>query len=492
MSLSQIAQDDFSAGTLRGTAPDVQPGVGVSSALNGLLNDDGDVYRRGGDKHVGVSVGSEILWLWTGFLSGAPVELVATRDTIFANGVSLVTGLTIDGPMQVAAFENALYLPTGTVIRSAGGVLTAGVWARPANIDAAAPMHVANVIGRLAVGCLNRVAFSGAGTPEVFAATDYHALGGGVLTKGLFALTDTLLVFTNFGLWAISNMAFNLTDDAGNVQQSLSLLVPGLSLIHEAGLAAYQERVVAPCIDRIYLVDAINPPVAISDSIAVDWNGYVAQGMLPGGAKVFNSTLFLPVRLPPLVVPGEGWTPGAIVTLLVCRLNRPVRGRVMYFPWSDFGGHPATMRHFDVSLTQDTPRLLGGGQDGTITDLTGVFTLDASNTLDADATAPTFYLETRDFPTGQGQPNHLRRIRLRYTAKGSGQILAAYSSDPGHEDWVELDPQPLTDGKEPLSWWLPSAVRVRFVRVRFETPDAVEGLVVHRIELNTRSAAHAR
>jgi hypothetical protein len=491
MSLTQIAQTDFSAGMLRGTAPDVQPGVGLASSLNGLFNDDGDVYRRGGDVHAGASVGAEILWLWTGYLSGQPVELVATYTAVYANGALLAGTLPIEGPMQIAAFEDAVYLPNGTVIRSTGGVLSATTWARPGNIDPDAPMHVANVVGRLVVGCLNRVAFSDPKTREVFAALDYHALGGGVIVNGLFAITDTLLIFTNFGLWVVTNMAFDLTDAAGNVQQSLSLLVPGLSLVHEAGLAPYQNRVVAPCIDRIYLVDAVNPPTPISDSIAVDWRGYVAQGMLPGGAKVFDSTLFMPVRLPPLVVP-EGWTPGAIVTLLVCRLSRPVQGRLTYFPWSQFGGHPATLRSFDVSLTGATPRLLGGGQDGAVTDVTGVLTPSPDNTLDADGIAPDFFLETRDFPTGQGQPNHLRRIRLRYTALGAGQITAAYSSDPGHEDWVQLDPQPLADGKEPLSWWLPTAVRVRFVRVSFETQDPVQGLVVHQIELNTRSAAHAR
>lgn len=493
MSLAEIAQDDFGAGTLRGTAPDVQPGVGVAEALNGLFNDDGDVYRRGGTKYATATIGAPVLWLWTGFLAGQSVELAATHDHLYDAISGLSIGpLTVDGPMQVAVFENRLYLPTGDLITNTGGVISISAWARPAALDATAPMHVANVANRLVVGCANRVAFSAADDPTSFAASDFHALGAGVLVVGLFAITDTLLVFTNYGLWTIANMAFDLTDAAGNIQQGLSLVVPGMSLTHEAGLTSYQNAVIAPCIDRIYLVDGVNRPIAISDSIGSTWGGYVASGYLPGGAKVFNSTLLLPVVMASLIVPGEGWTPGPIISVLACRLNRPVRGRVVYYPWSEFGGHAASLRQFDVSLTQETPRLLGGGDDGAVADLTGIFTPGATNTHDADGGVPVFVLETRDFPTGQGQPNHLRSIRLRYTAHGSGQIDAAYSSDPGHGDWRGLDPQPVTNGKEPLAWWLPQAARVRFVRVRFQCADALDALVFHRVELRVRPATHAR
>lgn len=482
MALARIAQDDFSAGMLRGTAPDVQPGVGVYEALNGLFNDDGDLYRRGGSAYAGPSVGAPILWVWSGVLGGRSFEFAATATTLFASDGTPIGALAnpVSGPVLVAAFEDALYLPTGDVIRYGGGRLTIEAWARPTSIDATAPLHLAVVAHRLVVGCLNRVAFSGPDTPETFAATDFHLLNAGTVVVGLFAISDTLLTFSNFGLWSVTNMAYDLTDAAGNVQQTLSLIAPGLSLVHESGLAPFNGAVIAPCIDQIYLVSPLSAPVPISNSIAPLWASYVLAGARPGGAKVFSGTLLLPVLD----------AAGQITTLLTCRLTRPVRGRVMYYPWSEFDGHAAAQRMFDVALTTDAPRLLGAGDDGHVSDMTGVFATSGV-LIDADGTTYAFALETRDFPTGQGQPNHLRRVRLSYSAQGSGLIKASYCSDEGRVTWTDLGTQALTDGRNPLSWWLPQAARVRYVRVRFDTVDSV-GLVLHRVELNARSAAHAR
>jgi hypothetical protein len=47
VSLNWISQDDFAAGIVRNVARDIDVGVGVSNAVNGLFDDDGDCYLRG-------------------------------------------------------------------------------------------------------------------------------------------------------------------------------------------------------------------------------------------------------------------------------------------------------------------------------------------------------------------------------------------------------------------------------------------------------------
>jgi hypothetical protein len=82
--LAQITQADFAAGVLRGPAPDVQPGVGVYNAINGLYNDDADIYRRGGTRAYGTgTLGGPITFMWSGFLANAPVILLATATTTY-------------------------------------------------------------------------------------------------------------------------------------------------------------------------------------------------------------------------------------------------------------------------------------------------------------------------------------------------------------------------------------------------------------------------
>jgi hypothetical protein len=481
--LVQVAQDDFAAGTLRGSARDVQPGVGLHKAVNVFVNDDGDLIRRGGTVAL-ADVSAPLTWIWSGFLSGVPFEIAATADAFFTVSGAQFAAPGVPGPMVVAVFEDRIYLPTLQMLHWLGDRLTVEAWVRPAVLDPVSPLHVATIAGRLVVAAGNRIAFSSATDPGIFAATDYHGLPNGVLVMGLYALQDTLLVFTNFGLWTITNMAFDLTDVDGNVQQTLALAVPELSLLHEAGLCSYGGRVIAPCIDRVYLIDLFNPPVSISESITPLYAYFVGLGCVPGQCRVFHGTLLMPMID----------STGVIVDMLVCRLTRPVRGRSLYYPWTEFEGHARDIRAFDISLTGAAPRLLGAHIDGTITDATGIFDPTSANKLDPTGFAPVLKIETRDFPTGSGQPNHLRRIRLRYTVDDADALVQmSYCSDPQYLTWTALPTQTLLwPGDDPLGWWLPHSSRVRYVRVRFQIDEPTGSLVLHRVELQIRQATHAR
>jgi hypothetical protein len=45
---------------------------------------------------------------------------------------------------------------------------------------------------------------------------------------------------------------------------------------------------------------------------------------------------------------------------------------------------------------------------------------------------------------------------------------------------------------DPVTWQLPQAQRVRYIRFRFRTTDAPARLVVHHLDFHVRSAGHDR
>jgi hypothetical protein len=502
MTLATVGQEDFAVGTLRGIAPDVQPGVGVYTAANAMLNDDGDLYRRGGTRYYSQALGSPLTWMWNGTIGSQDLILVATDSEIHSLQGDVPVFVDSPGlmrPVKPAVVGDKLYLPNFRAIAIPAGEPVGEPWTPPGSIGGGTA-HVETIAGRLVVASGNRIAFSepvAPGAAPVFVADDYHELPGGVSVSGLIALQDTLLVFTTYGMWTISNMAYNLTDVAGNIQQVLSQALPEVSLMDEAGLAVWSGRVIAPCVDRVYLLDAISAPVAISESIAPLYMDLVRRGARPGQARAYRNTLFLP-----LLLRDQNTLEYNVETVLVCRLNRPIAGRQVYYPWSELRGHAAKVRAFDVSnrgaysfgpQLEAPPFLLGAGQDGRVIELSALFTPTAANARDADNTPIEFEIETRDFPTGQGQPNHVKRLRLNYTLEGAAQILAEITDDRTRTVWVALGSEDLTaPGQDPVAWWLHPPPRVRFARVRFKLTGDPARLVFHRVDLTVRPAAHAR
>jgi hypothetical protein len=527
--LVRVGQDDFGAGMLRGVAPDVQPGVGLFNSENGLFNDDGDVYRRGGSTNFSSVVSAPLSFVWTGYLNqvakiliGTPGQWYGVSGPVVASPVTPVAlgGLGTTVPFLPAIINNTIYLPNG--VKWTGGAATNN-WVGPASLPAG-QRYLCAAAGRLLVAAGNRVAFSVAGSPEVFVADDFHDLPGGVLVKGMTAIRDTAFVFTNYGLYTISNLAFDLTDAFGNPQQQLQLITPELSLWGETGLASWAGNIVAPCNDRVFLIDGLSAPTPLSDSISSVYMGYLAAGYYLGGAKVFRNHYFLPIIAP---------ITRDVKAMLVCRLNRPVRGGSLYFPWTVITGHAAQIVMADFALVADRPRLIGAHRNGRLLDLSPFFSPSEAVT-DADGSAYAFDVETRDFPTGSGQPNHVRAVRLRYTAKGSGSVLAGVAIGTQSQRYEDLLPRTYaqvkaefvdyaevfrghvpasglpvnpddpdrywyslgqtllpTPGVEPISWRLTSAKRARFARMRLRSTDAFQ-LVVHHVDLSIRRASHDR
>lgn len=514
---------------LRGVAPDVQPGVGLFNSLNGLYNDDGDVFRRGGSSYFSGVVSTPLSFVWSGYLGsaskiliGSPAQCYGVTGPVIIPPVVPVAlgGLGLIAPVLPAIVANKIFLPNA---RYWDGGAAMAVWEVPAWLPAGT-VHLCAAAGRLLVARGNRVAFSAPNEPQNFTPDDYHDLPGGVLIMGMTAIRDTAFVFTNYGLYTISNLAFDLTDSLGNIQQQLQLITPELSLWNESALASWRGVIVAPCMDRIYLVDGLSTPVSISDSIQSVYMAYVQSGHYAGGAKVYRNHYYLPIIEP---------VTRNVVALLVCRLNRPVQGRSLYYPWTIITGYAAQMVAADFSLVAGRPRMISAHRDGRLVDVSD-FMDPAESQVDADESVYPFDVETRDFATGRGQPNHVRAVRLRYTAQGNGRVLAGISLGTQSQryedidsatyagllaeyiDYAEVyrghvaasglpptagDPERywytlgLTDldnpGVEPISWPMPLARRTRFARVRFRTEDAVQ-LNVHHVDLSIRQASHDR
>lgn len=487
--LAWLAQQDFAAGAVRSVARHLIPSSGVYSIENGLLDDDGSVYRRGGSEYLsGAAFGAGGLrWVWDGHLAAGPRTVFADASdfgVLAADGVTPVNlgGSGLAAPARAVVVAGMLFIPGGTIyggslkaadyaagtvsVTNGSAVVTGAGTAWLANVDAgmllrvggagryyvvesvdadgqvtltdayegvtaagaayaltrlgsaSAPYRVADVYATVAERLVTvegaEIRFSqgrselGVLRPHVFDATDLHELPEGARGLGAEAIRDLLVVFSTDGVWTINNMAFDLTDAAGNVQQAMQHTSQDVVLWGPAGVSAYRGALVVPGTDGVYLVDGVSQPLAVSDSVTPLLVEHVRAGRKPGGAVVFKGHYFLPVLD----------STNLVVDLLVCRLDRPVksRGRT-FFPWSWFRGHggQVTALAQRVSATSARqPELLAAGEDGRVLKLTGVFAPEALRKNDADESAHRWLLETRDYPTGNGNVNTVRRARVRY------------------------------------------------------------------------------
>ena len=624
MTLNYVGQEDFAAGILQGVARDIQPGVGVAMAVNGLFNDDGDVYRRGGTKRFSPVVSpypvpnaiepQPITFLWQGFLNDKAESIIGIGPyNVVGPGLDFPTGRLYETdpvtfgsrddvwggnpsgtvfPVRPAIVADTLFLPTGQAwsgsfkgpsvvtvtvtqyvppaagnpdneaaakrvtvpvggfdfnILQAGMFMTvSGVNYRIAKIVSATELtldsvytgaggsvsatfngmlhnatgvpiqpnpgmgtvqvmrHVAACANRLVIAEGNKIRFSEAEKPFSFIPDDYHELADGVIVTGLAAIRDTLLVFTTFGLWGIQNMALDLTDDFGNLQHIVSLITPELTLWGEAGIAEWAGRIIAPCVDRVYLIDGLSQPVPISDSITPLYLEHVKAGHFPGNAAAWRGHYLLPIIA----------SDRSVKDALVCRAERPVKGRQVYYPWSRLTDYGGNVLGYFASTAVTPPKLLGMGHDGWVLDASDIFSPKEENAADGDGSAFEWGVETRDFPSGNGQPNHVRRLRIYYSLS-SGQIEGSFSTsgDPlttdsrwgtmvwGQDAWQTSDldqwavlpySAPANAGRDPHTWQFPRTVRTRYIRARLRCTDPVGRLRLHKLEFGVRPATHRR
>lgn len=121
MPLEVVRQEDFSAGQQRDVAPHLIDPRGLFAVLNGLLDDDGSIYKRGGSVSVAnAPLGSTLRNVWDGWLTPGRRTLLAAADrygTIAADGQTPVSlgGPGQNVPLPSRAIQGLLFLGGGLI-----------------------------------------------------------------------------------------------------------------------------------------------------------------------------------------------------------------------------------------------------------------------------------------------------------------------------------------------------------------------------------------
>jgi hypothetical protein len=238
--------------------------------------------------------------------------------------------------------------------------------------------------------------------------TDQHEFSGTVL--GIVPLRDLVFVFTTDGVFVISGMADDLLDPDGvNFQQQVEPVNSDLILWGRPGIATYQNQMLIPGVDGLWAMGPATSPGLLSKSIQQRWRDHVHAGYKPGLATVFRNHYQLPV----LNATNE------VVDYLVCRLDRPQSSPIgTIFPWSWWTGQAANTPALTTRISGSSaraPKLLAADRaTGRVLDLTSTFEPDDSNAVEADASTIEWRVILRDYATGDGNLNHVRRLRIRY------------------------------------------------------------------------------
>lgn len=505
---SRTLQASFSAGMYRSGSPELIPPAGMYDAVNCLLDLLGGVFKRGGTSYrsnAGLGA-SGLRWIWDGSLAKNGQQTLVASPAEYARlkGVGEgFTGLTHGGQsnaIKPAVYEGVLYFP-------GGNTFDGETWGTAAKVAA----HYTIVANRLVAAEGDHVWFSNIGKPGTFTATDYHVIPGGVTVLGLEAGRDSCVVFTTAGVYVISNMALNLTDSAGNVQQRIDRFSADLILWGVGGLAGWQGNLLVPGTDAIWLInrgvtsEAIKSFERLTDPIRDLYSEYVKAGYAPGQAAVFENHYLLPI------IGG-----GKVADLLVCRLDMPQGRGQPPGAWTRFAGNGAQVGALTTRAATGAsrePELLGAQYASTSRVVTcNYFKPGPASMTDADATVPEWALETRAYITGQLVPNLVARLRARYVCwaeTGSPKISAriAVESPPsslsvwgafiwGVGTWASTalgsyealtgEAPPSANGIKPYSW-RPHRKR-RLVRFRLTCTEAAAELRLKGLELFVRAA----
>lgn len=403
-------EDDLSRGMFTARAPEKIPNGGAFDITNGLLDEQNVVYRRGGSTYMSATPLGEPAVLLNAFLrSGGQQTVLVTDKGLFrltaSGGYEQIEGFAgFSGPLALqrpTIFEGVIYFTAGiTFDGSKRGEATEKRG------------YYATAGGRLLAGEGSKIAFSQVPAKEgealTWAEADYHELPEGVRITGMQGFRSSCVVFTTEGIWIISGLEKELTDEEGNIQQTLDRYSPDAVLWGSTGgVAGWSGGLIVPCKDNIWLMELgvssekAAPFVHISDPIANVYRSYVAAGYRPGVAAVHHGHYFLPIL--------NGAT---VIDMLVCRLDATnSRGQHTY-PWTHMVGFAA--RCPIVAITDEDQSFIGA-QTGLGRVLTlGFFEPGAGFATDADGSEIPFSVTYRDILTGQLIRNLVAKARLSY------------------------------------------------------------------------------
>lgn len=413
----------------------------------GLFIEGADPLRRPIIKSVTDGTHLELAEPW----DGATVTKIAGAWSLVA-----ITTLTQPAPAGYA-------LPLGVVAATVGTKLFS-----------------AAVTTAVAGGALppNRIYQSPRGQPWQFKKDDYWDLPDGTEVGGIEALSDTAIVFSNRGVYAIYNTARDLTDALGNVQQRLEAVDGDLMLWSAPGVAAASGRLVVPAVDDIYLWHPASGRQKITGGIGPLYRNYIESGYRAGHAIVYRNHYLLPI-----LSPASAW-----VDTLKCRLEPTRRGHA--YGWTrarEYGGQIAA---FAVRTTAGSESLLGiQNTSGRVLNLEY---FDQDSPTDADGTEFTTTVTTREFRVTNGVKNFLQRLRVRYSlldGGGTPPTMTAKAGVDGHPlTALTLPTTSAPDAAidQPATW----LARKRGYGVRFELTvlGSAGAFLLHSVESWIRSS----
>lgn len=338
--------------------------------------------------------------------------------------------------------------------------------------------------------------------------TNEHTVPQGVEINGLATVAQTVLVFTTAGVWTLDGLALDITDLNGNAQHRLQVLSTDIVLASAAGIASYNQQLVVPAGDGVYLMDGVSQPVRISKPIGRQYRQRIADGYRIGGAKVYRSHYLMPV------ITGSS----KVKEVRVCRLDRPTRDRDQtIYPWSQLKGDGGKVACYAIRTTAapQEPKLLGTqtSAPSRLMDCSGYFEPRASNKTDADGTWPDLDVISRAYPTGEDTLNVLRAIRARYELVDNGdEAKLAFSYNDGSAKgtgskwgqmkwgqakwggssgaWIPIGELGPSDGRDPGK--LRVNKRFRHVRLRARSVGPAALCVLRSLELKTRPSGATR
>jgi hypothetical protein len=587
-----IGQEDFSSGMVRDVAPHLIPADGALDILNGLLNEDGSIYRRGGSEYKSnAAFGSGLRFIWDGFLGPGQRTLIANADdfgvlaaddTTVTNLTGSIASLSITKPLTASEIEGLLFISGGyiyggsrktanftaigaqvtnsskTVNYAPGGFTanvdpgmlmqvgdervyvvetvnsdtqitlrdeyegaTSGVATAVFHnlyvIDAADPYevseHYAVCANRLICFRDNVVLFSEIQAPDdytnQFGTENTHEVPDGVEIVGLGEAGKNLLIFTTAGVWTLQGLVFDIVDAEGTPNHRLQVLSHDVILWGQAGIAAWEQAVVVPAANGVYLMDGVSRPVLLSQNVQPILDFYVDGPYKPGGAVVFRNHYLLPILDASM----------AVKEFLVCRLRRAKEGR-SGFAWTRFNGAGAGMAGMAIRVGGATsarePKLFGAvaGSVSRIADLSHFWEPDADHKTDADGSIHVCDIISRDYETGNLTLNVVRRLRSRYELVDAGtddptiKFSWGDGSTSGLATWGEVEWNEFTWSASGASFFGltpdggesngndPHSCRVnkrrRFVRVRARNHGPCASYVHRSFELYVRPSQAVR
>jgi hypothetical protein len=438
----------------------------------------------GSRKTAEYTTGTVTVTLGSKTVTGVGTSFAANADVgmfLRANGHSQLVA-SVDSNTQLTLVTEWTYPNSAGAAYSLFAVAEIGGLLDVGPNSSTAPLVLAAVNQRLVYGQNGRVRFSLRGDPFTFAPTDFWDLPAGTQLLGADAIHDTCVLFTTNGVWTISNMDFDLTDDEGNVQQQLAQISKDVILWGEAGIDAWAGALVVPALDDVYLLDTSGPQGVISEGIRPLYRSYVHAGYRPGIAAVHRGHYFLPILD----------QSNNVVDTLVCRLDlRDSRGntRPGWTRWSD----GALAAAWAVRASTGAPKLLAA-YNQRLREATDAFTPAAGNKQDPGPTTFNLDVTTRDFDSGNGNRNTLMAAKLRYelvdAASDNPTIAASYSEGPEGSAFTALTgPAPENDGTDPFTWRPVPPIRTRRLRLRFVSSGPSANLKIRVLELLIRSSS---